>query len=348
MDSSKNSQYNSLNLWRILFTFVIMIFHFADSTSFYADYPMINYHWYIAVEFFFVLSGYLLMQHYDNNPDESTLQYIWKRVTRLYPEYLVAFLIMSIIKSIYSGLNIFKIIIPNWLELLMLQSIGTNVFPYVNNPAWYVSALLIVSYFTIYLLHNYKKHFLCFIAPATLLIAFSYMYRKYERLEVFYHTDGMMGNTALIRAAIGLTLGIYAYIISKNYREEFLKIKGGIRVFIELVLFLGTLGFSLMVEEGSYDFLFVVVFAIGIIFSSNDVLLGKIANSRFIKIFSDRSYGLYLAHFAAISIISMFFEIGGKFSMWSVAVYICVTIALSFIYHYIVVLFSFVASALRN
>lgn len=323
---------NSFNIWRIVFTCVIMTFHFFDATTVYTDYPVIKYHWYIAVEFFFILSGFLMAGHMDHNPNETVLQYMKKRIIRLYPVYIFAFLVIAVIKSYVSGLNILKIVIPNWLEVFMLQSIGTNRFPYVNNPAWYVSALMIGSYFVYYFLKNHRDLFLHFIGPCTVIIAFSYMYREYGRLENFYHTDGIFMNTAILRSIMGLTIGIYVYYISKRISWKDNKYSKAFKTIMEFLCFLGPIAFALFNEEGSYDFGFIIVFAIGILLASSNKTLGKVANIGFVRFMSDMSYAAYLAHFAVIILLSRFLNLTSIWHWWYIPLYFTSVITVAMIY----------------
>ncbi len=332
---SKTREQNSFDIWRVVFTFVIMLFHLVNGSPFYDKYPMIKYHWYIAVEFFFILSGYLLMQHVQKCKEESTFEYLKGRIWRLYPEYLLAFLVMASIRSYQSGLNIFKIIIPNWLEAVMLQSIGTNIFPYVNNPAWYVSALIISSCLIYYMLIKHRELYLNFIGPGLIILIFSYLFRKYERLELFYHTEGVFGNTGLLRAIMGITIGVYAFLAAKASRPWLKRIPTVFRSIMQVLMFGGVLGFSLIREEGSYDFFFIPVFAIGLILASDDPFLGKISDTFFIRWLSKLSYCMYLSHFAAIFVLNFFWDTGEVWFWGIVPIYVLVTVLLALIYSYI-------------
>ena len=332
---SKTREQNSFDIWRVVFTFVIMLFHLVNGSPFYDKYPMIKYHWYIAVEFFFILSGYLLMQHVQKCKEANTLEYLKGRVWRLYPEYLLAFLVMASIRSYQSGLNILKIIIPNWLEAVMLHSIGTNIFPYVNNPAWYVSALLISSCLIYYMLSKHRELYLNLIGPVLIILIFSYLFRKYERLELFYHTEGVIGNTGLLRATMGITIGVYAFCASKSFGTWVKGIPSVFKSIMQVLMFGGVLGFSLIREEGSYDFFFMPVFAIGLILASDDPFLGKISDTFLIHWFSKLSYCMYLSHFAAIFVLNFFWDTGKVWFWGIVPIYVLVTVLLALIYSYI-------------
>lgn len=336
MDSGK-SRYmnNSFGIWRIVFTLAIMLFHFVDGTPFYSEYPMFKYHWYISVEFFFILSGFLMMQHIENSPDEDELGYIKKRIIRLYPEYFIAFMIMAVLRSFLKGLNIFKIIIPNWLELFMLQSIGTNTFPYLNNPAWYVSALLIGSYIIYFLIKRYRIVFLRFIGPLLIMLCFSYMFREYGRLENFYHTEGFLLNSALIRAVMGLTIGTYCYLIAKKNKAVIENIPAIIRTIAETGIFAGVLAFALLIEDGEYDFWFVALFATGIVLASQNRSFNRLNDTFIVKGLDKISYSMYLSHFTVMIILGNLLKTSSEWNWINVFIYIAVTIMVACVYYFI-------------
>ena len=62
---------------------------------------------YLVVEFFFILSGYFLMDSFIRNPYRNAAQYTEKRIKKTYLEYLIAaiicFVYYGIIKQIVNG-----------------------------------------------------------------------------------------------------------------------------------------------------------------------------------------------------------------------------------------------------
>ena len=77
--SSKNSR---IEFWRFCFAIGIAIMHFGYYNGFY-----------IAVDFFFMLSGFLLMTSMARHPDWSVWKIFKGRLAGLYPHYLLSFLL---------------------------------------------------------------------------------------------------------------------------------------------------------------------------------------------------------------------------------------------------------------
>ncbi len=84
---------NSIIIWRILFTYLILIFHF-DNKYCISTHFNLAIGWYIAVEFFFIVSGYLLYSGLDKLSVKcrNGWDYFVHRFGKIYPYYLCAFL----------------------------------------------------------------------------------------------------------------------------------------------------------------------------------------------------------------------------------------------------------------
>ncbi|HAL58668.1 MAG TPA: hypothetical protein DCP64_04210, partial [Sarcina sp.] len=112
----KNSNL-SIELFRILFTFVIVIHH---ASSFPGGDTCLR-HGYLCVEFFFILAGFFLYRSFRAEKEHSTFAYLKKRLRRLYPEYLFAALVCILVLGVLNReFDLSKAV----NELLMLQNTG--------------------------------------------------------------------------------------------------------------------------------------------------------------------------------------------------------------------------------
>lgn len=330
----QNNRINSFSIWRIVFTFVIIIFHLVNGTDFYSKYPMFQYHWYIAVEFFFVLSGYLLMQHLENHPEETTWQYTAHRFLRLFPEYFVICLLRVIIVYGSEGpVMLLYRILMNWQEFFMLQGVGTNIFPYINNPGWYVSSLLICGHLIYYLLRNHKKAFIEFIGPVIVIVSFSYMYRNYASLENFYETKGIFMNTGIIRGLMAMTLGVFAYESAGKIRPLLTKARAAWAFVLEIVLYLFVIVFSILTPETRHDFLFLFVFFVAVICSGVNSFVIKLCRCRVIMFLDELSYTMYLSHFTVFCLVGRVYR-SDTWEWIQIPITLVSVILLSVIIHY--------------
>lgn len=58
--------------------------------------------WKLAVEFFFIVAGLLMAYEYDIKNTEY-LQYISKRILRLWPHYIFSFVVFIVVSMIMDG-----------------------------------------------------------------------------------------------------------------------------------------------------------------------------------------------------------------------------------------------------
>lgn len=70
-----------IELLRFIFMSMIVLWHCEKCLGFMA-------HGYVAVEFFFILSGCLLFRSCKVHNQVTTIQYTTKKIKKLYPEYI--------------------------------------------------------------------------------------------------------------------------------------------------------------------------------------------------------------------------------------------------------------------
>ena len=107
---------NAVECFRVFFTMIIVLHHGGTFLK-----TRLVTHGYIAVEFFFILSGYLLVTTFLRESSHSCWKYLWKRYARLYPEYIMAAIVMLAFSCLSTDRFVVEKAIP---ELLMLQNIG--------------------------------------------------------------------------------------------------------------------------------------------------------------------------------------------------------------------------------
>ncbi len=265
---------NAIYLWRIIYTFMIMVYHF-DTHFFVRSIACKGgvFGWYIAVDFFFIVSGFLLFKKAEKSKGTlSALGYTIERIKKIYPPYILAFIVTFIVIMAVSdtALEYWKAdgIVNAFLEASLLQGVFICKGPFVNYTAWYISVLIIAGFFIYMILSKYKKVFLFILAPVNILLGFLYLYKFYGSLDVTIATEGWTILTpAMIRGLAGMSLGVYAAILSKKLQEFLNDKKAFVRVLIK-ALGIGILTFvpiaSLRYGETPYDFLYVIFLFLGV------------------------------------------------------------------------------------
>jgi peptidoglycan/LPS O-acetylase OafA/YrhL len=147
----KPETFTALNGLRFLAALAVVIFHYAPRVGIYIHLPLfiksvIN-EGPCAVSFFFILSGFVLAHRhlYGRSHIQTTPAFYWARFVRLYPAYLLAFLLflpIAVQRFILSpspasgGARTF--VLSAVLSCLMLQS-WTPLAQAWNGPSWSLS-----------------------------------------------------------------------------------------------------------------------------------------------------------------------------------------------------------------
>ena len=286
---------------------MIMVYHF-DTHFFVRSIACKGgvFGWYIAVDFFFIVSGFLLFKKTEKSKGTlSAVGYTIERIKKIYPPYILAFIVTFIVIMIVSdtALAYWKLdgVINTFLEVSMLQGIFICKGPYVNYTAWYISVLIIVGFFIYLVLSKNKKVFLFILAPVSILFGYFYLYKIYGSLDVTIATDGWTLLTpAMIRGLAGMSLGVYAALLSEKLQVYLNDKKAFVRLLIK-ALGISLLTFvpiaSLRYGETSIDFLYVIFLFLGVTIAfvpfKNEPRLGF---KKFIVYVSGLSLNMYLIH----------------------------------------------------
>ena len=209
--------FNLVDFWRIVFTLLIMTFHFDDT---YDLFPQVT-GWYISVEFFFLVSGYLLYDHFlKKGSEESALDYTLGRLRRIYPPYVIMFAVyyLLLIPVMKPGFEDFAYhVLDSVPELLLLQGAGLNRgWNYVNNTTWYLSVMLIAGYLIFALLKYRKELFLKVAGPLLILCCYAYLYRHNGSLDAVIPIEDFYRNYALMRGFAGMLAGVYLHLLRER------------------------------------------------------------------------------------------------------------------------------------
>lgn len=186
----------------------------------------------VIVDFFFVLSGFLLLKGLDKPPAPGaprpplpdTLLYVFRKARGLYPEYLTAFLLMFglhifLVPLVTAGQILQSFFHYKW-ELLLLQMAGFNPHPafntdYLVGSAWYLSSMLLMMIPAYYLARYHRRAYVNFIAPLAALFIYGYIMQAHGNLDVGNEVVGfiLLGN---LRAFAGLGVGGMAFALYRH------------------------------------------------------------------------------------------------------------------------------------
>ena len=301
-----------------MFSLMVMFFHYRENML--PDMIYNNFfirESYLFVDFFFVLSGYVIALNYNIMlGSDALVKYLKKRFFRLYPLLLYTTLLFF---SYYLVLKLMRIYFPdlfifNGEDLINLKDecrnlidtiFLTNSTPLlgstmgINVPTWSISSEFI-SYIiyglVVFMFGGRARNLLLLITVITALI-YSY-----------YHADlfPFNGNFGFVRGLIAFNLGYFVwYLANKN-----IKIPNIIEVLIPvlLIILFYYLNFYSVSQPESKQLLGIFVvplfFSLSILsFIKTDGLVSKLLNLKIFQFLGDISYSIYLNHYLIILVL---------------------------------------------
>ena len=313
----------SIDFLKIIFTIVIAIHHFQEAIGI----TFIS-HGDLAVEFFFMVSGYYLMDSFSQNyrwggQKQSACDYILRRYKKLYPHYLFSLVVLvgALILASREADYILDKLIQTIPELFMLQDIGVFYYSGSNYPAWYLSVLMVLSYFLYLGLSLNKTVCVKVIYPLLLLLGSTLLFSGEDNSIVHWSAYGVL-YMPLIRGLVDMIIGI---LIWKCVHADF-------KIDFVFSLMLNIMAWFLIIVamfgEKTQDSLVLLGFAILLVlYFSQSNLFSKFTDIKLFGTIGKYTYAICLNHSLVIRIVKLF---GEKLqTIWLVIVFLVVLFAYS-------------------
>ncbi len=204
----------SLEGWRGAMALSVAFYHFYGLFS--AE--QFLSHAYIGVDFFFILSGFIIARQYEADIVMRHItfrQFAVRRIARLYPLYIVSIAAFLAVNAyVLRPLNIGNAVafgmgpLYAWrimLQLTMLGNIGGMAEPW-NGPAWSVSVEWIVNVLFFALVWHFKRVPKLVLWSAVAVCTVYLTYISPHSLNLFI-SDTPIFNPTLARGIVGFGLG---------------------------------------------------------------------------------------------------------------------------------------------
>lgn len=191
-----------------------------------------------GVEFFYILSGFLLMAHCEKYPEETALKITFKKIKSFYPYIIVSFIVACTTERILHGKAFFEAAYEHLHQLLFL----TNILKEIKNvswlggtgPLWFVTAQIWATFILAQIIQKHNELYKTFLS-VFLMCGYIVLIRCSGNLNTFvYWTIGenkIFVPLLLIRAMSGMACGTVVYLLylklNKFVYTEFAKKGGG-------------------------------------------------------------------------------------------------------------------------
>lgn len=208
----------AIDFYRFLFACIIYILHIRRYGNFDSPNGQFN-GGYLGVEFFFILSGFLMMRNIqsgieaaggDSSAEQLTVKYFISRYKKLMPPYWFYGLTFLVVRKLtdpeYGMKKAFLKGLPDFLGIEVFWQPGQ-----VGGALWYVSALLWASSLIYYLLLKKRNFALYILFPVGILTALGYMYEKIGYIDVSGNQEMFL--SPLLRALAEISLGCIIYCV---------------------------------------------------------------------------------------------------------------------------------------
>tara|TARA_B110001450_G_scaffold46598_1_gene43304 strand:+ start:1733 stop:2788 length:1056 start_codon:yes stop_codon:yes gene_type:complete len=303
----KNHRYYLLDIARGIAAFSIVIFHYKlfyypdislvyydiKSQPFYNSLSLIYNHGWMAVQFFFIISGFIFYLLYSDKIKKnkiSKFDFFKFRFSRLYPLHFLT-LICCLIIFYFSKQQNFPYFINGDLKhfilnIFLIQKWGFENIESFNQPSWSISieALLYIVFFFVFTI---KKNNFTLTIISLILSILIFFINKYIGYGLYCFYIG------------GLTYLIYKKIIFFKTNLKFNCILTSIFMLVTVIL-LYYIDNPLIMKIAVFSFLFPLI-----IINLMLIQFFFIKAGNFLSIIGDISYSVYLLHFVLLTIIKI-------------------------------------------
>lgn len=321
--------------------FLIVLYHIKYHLTPYLPDWMMNIvsHSYVAVDFFFVLSGFILAYTYEKkltsfNLNETSF-FIVKRIARVYPLHLITLLAYLLIPfaHIMTGRaydNEERYAVDNFFyNIFLVQNWGLTGQGGWNVPSWSISTELF-AYLSLPLLTLFLTRISLMGRFIFTLILCSFTSLLFEVKEA-NNIGEFIADLGIIRCITAFYVGNFVYSLSKQHKPSLL---------VKSVC----LGFVFIILISPIKSFYVVPALFGallyLLITSNSILHNALENKTLIYL-GDISYSVYMVHYLIRDYMGLLFLDNEEYaSITWILVYISTTIILShFTYKYVEIFF---------
>lgn len=287
-----NTKLVSIEALRFIFMVIIAVWHFGRINPFT--------HGYIAVDFFFILSGFFIYSSFVKHKYDA-LEYTIVKFKRFYPEYLLVFVIAFFMKLqiLLRGNDIITVLLNAISEGVLIHGVG--IFNgNVNPPSWYVSVLLIGGGILYSILYYNKRLAVSIIFPLFVLLSYTYLLGLNGSIESFAVVGFI--SRCLLRGMADMALGIIISVFSLRYNNRLL----GKHIYVDILSLISiTIVGVVLFANRNYDNMALLAFSVLIMSCSiSNSLLNELFRSQIWTKLGGVTFEMLLVHSPVIWVMN--------------------------------------------
>ena len=293
----------AIDFWKFVFSIMVVQFHSSNLTKIKTT-PFVGAA--IAVEFFFLVSGYLMAasisryEEADIKVGRDSRKFMLHKIKGLCPEIFIAwgigFVVQHIARKNVSLSSLVKDLMTGVWDMFFLRESGLEGFK-ANPAAWYISAMLLAMLVLVPLFLKNRDVFLNVWAPILAIATMGYLSKNVGDLRG--PTDWLgFCYKGWLRAVGELCMGAICFgICTRMKRISYTVLAKILLTVMELFCYLGVIVWSYAHKGSRMDFVMLLLFAIGVVVTfSGQSLLSSIFNNSLVYFLGKISFPIYLAH----------------------------------------------------
>lgn len=298
-------RFRAIDTFRGLAAVIVILFHIPNSVILSGNQFLANA--YVCVDFFFVLSGFVISHSYLSrmNDTKSFKAFVKNRFTRIYPLHIFTLLLFLAFESSRYVVNEYFLPLntPAFKDCTLSSFIGNltlthsmGFFNYLswNIPSWSISVEFYVYLFWAICLLIFRKR-LFLIGAVTFPFIIWFIISHNGNIEYTY-------NYGFIRCLYGFLIGMYTHILSKKMKQ----LSFGISTYLEVLALVLTVVIFYSVTP-TLNWLTPLWFsAFIIIFSKESGFTSRLLAHSRLRFLGELSYSYYLTHAVIIRALDLF------------------------------------------
>lgn len=322
MEKRKNGK---IELVRFLFTMAIVLYHcqryylkkkvYWGHFSFFAK-------GYIGVEFFFLVTGFLMAKSvYKQISDPAaaadlgreTVSFVWKKIKAILPCHFAAFGLILVVTAVYKQQTFrqfLKAIFNSVPGLLLFSKTGFN-FGNVNRVEWYLICMIFSLMILYPVCRKYYSVYVYIMAPVGGLFLLGYLTQNYGSL-VGGGASSWNGVvfTCMLRALAEISLGAMCFEIARRLGEIRLQKRQKVLLTIlENGCYLFAFLFVVSTLDGKYGIYALLALILAVTLSFSGVTFGgELFNNRLCYFLGANSLVIYLSQVLPLDMVNDLFS----------------------------------------